>query len=157
MKYEGFRPLADIEYGRCRLVSRNGNAFATYQDRAQRIGKLFPRERLMLDREIVCLDETGRPQFKALLFRRGDPIFVAFDLLHQTGKDLRLEQLLDRKAALRRVLNQIHRNEPMMYADDIKEKGEELFLRVRPRSRGDRRQAQKRPVHGGPEKQVRNK
>jgi ATP-dependent DNA ligase len=84
-------------YRRCRLVSRNRNALARYQDLAQRIGKLFPRERVMLDGEIVCLDETRRPQFEALLFRRGDSIFVAFDLLHQTGKDLRLAQLLDER------------------------------------------------------------
>jgi len=42
LKYDGFRALAEIEYGRCRLVSRNGNAFATFQDLALRIGKTVP-------------------------------------------------------------------------------------------------------------------
>jgi ATP-dependent DNA ligase len=84
----------------------------------------------VLDGEIVCLDDTGRPQFKALLFRRGDPVFVAFDLLYQTSKDLRFEQLLDRKAALRRVLNHVRRTDPLMYADHVEEKVEELFLRA---------------------------
>ena len=40
------------------------------------------------------------------LFRRGEPAFMAFDLLSDKGIDLRPEQLLDRKAALRRLLNQ---------------------------------------------------
>ena len=104
LKYDGFGALAEIEYGRCRLISRNGNAFATFQDLAQRIGKMFPHNRVVLDAEIVCLDKRGRPQFKNLLFHRGGPSFVAFDLLYNTGTDLRREQVLDRKSAVRRLL-----------------------------------------------------
>jgi len=56
--------FAEIEYGRSRLISRNGNAFATFQDHALRIGRLFPRDRVVLGGEIVCADESGRrPQF----------------------------------------------------------------------------------------------
>ena len=57
----------------------------------------------VLDGEIVCLDKRGHPQFKNLLFRRGNPpCFFAFDLLTSDGKDLRTERLLDRKQELRR-------------------------------------------------------
>jgi ATP-dependent DNA ligase len=52
----------------------------------------------------VGLDKHGRPQFRNLLFHRGEPSFIAFDLLYDRGKDLRDEQVLDRKAALRRRL-----------------------------------------------------
>src|SRR5215470_11180343 len=93
LKYDGFRALAEIEYGRCRLISRNGNAFASFQDLAQRIGGLFPDERVVMDGEIVCLDKRGRPQFRNLLFRRGEPSFIGFDLLYDAGKDLRHEQV----------------------------------------------------------------
>src|SRR6266566_2357782 len=49
----------------------------------------------------------GRPHFKNLLFRRGNPpCFFAFDLLTCDGKDLRTERLLDRKQELRRLLAQ---------------------------------------------------
>lgn len=34
LKYDGFRALAEIGFGRCRLVSRNGNAFATFHELA---------------------------------------------------------------------------------------------------------------------------
>jgi len=54
LKYDGFRALAEIEYGRCRLILRNENPFATFQDLALRIGKLFPDNRVVLDGEIVC-------------------------------------------------------------------------------------------------------
>jgi len=128
LKYDSFRALAEIEYGRCRLISRNGNAFATFRDLALRIGKLIPDNRVVLDGEIVCLDERGRPQFNNLLFHRGEPSFVAFDLLFDTGTDMRREQVLDRKAELRRLLRHIH--EPLMYVDHIDQDGEALFRRV---------------------------
>ena len=65
LKYDGFRALAEIEYGRCRLISRNGNAFATFQV-ALTIGKLFSDSRIVLDGEIVGLDKRGRPHFNDL-------------------------------------------------------------------------------------------
>ena len=130
LKYDGFRALAEIESGRCRLVSRNGNAFASFHELALRIGRLFPKNRVVMDGEIACLDKHGRPQFKNLLFRRGEPSFVAFDLLYDAGKDLRQEQLLDRKAELRRVLSRVARKEPVMYAEHVEQLGEALFRRV---------------------------
>ena len=45
LKYDAFRALAEIEYGHCRLVSRNGNQFASFHDLALRIGALFPQNR----------------------------------------------------------------------------------------------------------------
>ena len=47
----------------------------------------------MLDREIVCVDKTGKPQFRGLLFHRGDPCFFAFDLLMRDGNDWRTNRL----------------------------------------------------------------
>src|SRR5215472_16448243 len=68
-KYDGFRALAEIEYGRCRLILRNGNPFATFQDLAVRIGKLFPDNRVVLDGEIVCpvlMNVAGRCSMTSL-------------------------------------------------------------------------------------------
>ena len=130
LKYDGFRALAEIDFGRCRLISRNGNPFASFQDLAQRIGGQFPQRRAVLDGEIVCLNEHGHPQFAALLSRRGEPCFIAFDLLYDTGNDFRHDQLLDRKLALRRFLAHVPKREPIMYADHLEEHGEALFQRV---------------------------
>jgi ATP-dependent DNA ligase len=64
-KYDGFRALAEIEYGRCRLVSRNGNPFASFTDLAKNIAACIRDTKLtLLDGEIVCLDRKGRPQFR---------------------------------------------------------------------------------------------
>ena len=58
----------------------------------------------VLDVELACLDEQGKPQVHTLLRRRGDPVFVAFDLLWLNGRDLRDQPLVDRKAALRALI-----------------------------------------------------
>jgi ATP-dependent DNA ligase len=44
LKYDGFRALAVVEYGRCALFSRNGHPFASFSELASRIGyALMPR------------------------------------------------------------------------------------------------------------------
>ena len=97
--------LAYLDNGRCRLVSRNGHAFASFAELASSIARQADATTAVFDGEIVCVDGKGRPRFNDLLFRRRDPVFFAFDLLYLNGKDLRYEQLSDRKAALRQVLN----------------------------------------------------
>jgi hypothetical protein len=42
LKYDGFRSLAVIEYGRCNLYSRNGHEFNSFADLALRIGNVLP-------------------------------------------------------------------------------------------------------------------
>jgi ATP-dependent DNA ligase len=78
----------------------------------------------------VCLDRRGRPQFKNLLFRRGDPCFYAFDALMINEKDLRRERLIDRKQELRRLLSRVPVTSPIKYADHVDGLGSGLFQRV---------------------------
>jgi ATP-dependent DNA ligase len=98
LKYDGFRSLAVIQNGRTELISRNGHPFSFDLRGGLHAGKT------VLDGEIVCVDEQGKPQFRNPLFHRGEPCFFAFDLLMSDGKDLRSRQLIDRKRELRRVL-----------------------------------------------------
>jgi len=91
LKYDGFRSLAVTEHGRAQLISRNGNPFASFTDLAKNIAACMPDTNLTaLDGEIVRLDKRGRPQFRDLLFRRGDQcanaIFrpVCCDLSHNS-------------------------------------------------------------------------
>ena len=63
----------------------------------------------VLDGEIVCLDKKGRCAFNDLLFRRGEPFFIAFDLVKLNDKDLRREGLLDRKQERDNLQKQISR------------------------------------------------
>ncbi len=87
--------------------------------------------RAVIDGEICSLDRRGRPQFKNLLFRRGNPpCFFAFDLLTRDGKDLRNERLLDRKQELRRCLARSPANSPLKCTEYIDGQGMALFQRV---------------------------
>jgi bifunctional non-homologous end joining protein LigD len=125
LKYDGFRALGVVEYGNCILFSRNGYTFAPFADLANRIGNALMPRSLVLDGEIVCLDDRGHCQFNDLLFRRGEPCFVAFDLLDSGGKDVRREPLLDRKHELRRIIGS--GLPPIIYADYIEGSGVALF------------------------------
>ncbi len=124
LKYDGFRALAVVEMGNCTLYSRNGHPFASFADLAERIGNARMPRTVVMDGEIVCLDQRGHCQFNYLLFRRGEPCFVAFDLLYANGKDMRGEQLTDRKHELRRLNGGVM---PVIYADHIEGTGTALF------------------------------
>jgi bifunctional non-homologous end joining protein LigD len=76
---------------------------------------------------------AGRLQFNALLFRRGTPVFVAFDMLAENDRDLRALPLVRRKARLRRVI-------PLgstcaLYAEHVARAGRALFAEVCVRDR----------------------
>jgi len=76
LKYDGFRSLAVIQNGRTELISRNRNPFNSFANLCN--GLMLPQAgKTVLDGEIVCLDKRGRPQFRDLLFHRGEPCFYA--------------------------------------------------------------------------------
>jgi bifunctional non-homologous end joining protein LigD len=126
IKWDGFRSLAVIEHGRTQLISRNGHRFASFVELADSIADALPDVRAIIDGEICSLDKRGRPQFRNLLFRRGNPpCFLAFDLLSCDGKDCRRERILDRKQELRRVLNGAAHS--IRYIDHVDGEGVPLF------------------------------
>ncbi len=49
------------------------------------------------------LDSDGRPQFNDLLFGRGDPVYIVFDLLFYERVDIRSLPLRERRAILDQV------------------------------------------------------
>jgi len=81
LKIDGFRALARIAAGRGELISRNGNVFRGFAELATWIAEHLRVESAVLDGEIACLDKLGRPNFRDLLFRQRQCIFIAFDLL----------------------------------------------------------------------------
>ena len=131
LKYDGFRALAVIEHGRAQLISRNGHSFASFAELGMQIAAALPNATAVIDGEICSLDRRGTPQFKNLMFRRGNPpCFFAFDLLTCDGKDLRTERLLDRKQELRRLLAKNSPPFPLRYAEHVDGSGTALFERI---------------------------
>ena len=101
---DGFRALAYVEAGACRLVSRNWNAFKTFEPLATAIAQELAGRSAILDGEIVHPGRDGRPTFYELMRRRGPFCFYAFDLLWLDGIDLRERPLSERKTLLRKML-----------------------------------------------------
>jgi ATP dependent DNA ligase-like protein len=128
LKYDGFRSLAVIESGRTQLISRNGHPFNSFTELRKTMRVPYPGK-TVLDGEIVCLNKRGKPQFRDLLFHRGDPWFFAFDLLVNDGKDLRAERLTDRKHELRRLMSKVTESR-MRYVEHVEQFGTALFQRV---------------------------
>ena len=129
LKYDGFRSLAKLQYGRCELVSRNQHVFKSFSTLAADIASL-QIESAVIDGEIVCVDRQGKSQFRDLLFHRCEPCFFAFDLLYVNGLDLRTYPLLDRKLELRRVLSGLPKTSRICYADHVDGLGTALFARA---------------------------
>ena len=76
LKVDGFRALAHIAGGRGELISRNGNVFRGFGELATWIAEHLPVASAVLDGEIACVDDCGRPNFRDLLFRQRQCIFI---------------------------------------------------------------------------------
>lgn len=125
LKWDGFRCLVYIDNGRCRLVSRNGNDFKSFPKLGESLARALADRSAVIDGEIVCLDRKGKPQFVDLLHRKGEPRFIAFDLLRIDGEDLCYVPLMERKAKLRALVS--NRSDHLLYCDHVEMHGEKLF------------------------------
>jgi len=59
IKWDGFRALAYVEHGKCRLISRNGNEFKSFPALNLALPFECQAKSAVLDGEIVCLDDNG--------------------------------------------------------------------------------------------------
>jgi bifunctional non-homologous end joining protein LigD len=127
VKHDGFRALAYIDSGLCKLVSRNDFNFKRYDAVAQRMPSAINAKNAVLDGELVVLDRTGKPRFDDLISGRGVVVFAAFDMMWLNGKDLRDRPLLERKEILRFHLEPSNR---VLFVDHMEGKGKRLFEQI---------------------------
>jgi bifunctional non-homologous end joining protein LigD len=125
LKYDGFRAVAYIEHRTTKLVSRKGNTYTRFDDLCAGIASTLKVKDTIIDGEIVCLDDEGRPRFDWLMHRRRPAAFCAFDLVWLNGRDYRDRPLLERKAVLRKI---IASSSPfVLYADFVVDHDVSLF------------------------------
>jgi bifunctional non-homologous end joining protein LigD len=127
LKYDGFRALLETDGTGARLVSRNRNRFRNLETLAAALAKRLRVTSAIVDGEVICVDETGRPIFIDLL-RRKEPCFVAFDLLWLNG-ELRPLPLIERKKRLKRLLAR-RSNHLIAEAMSIEGRGKALMAAV---------------------------
>lgn len=115
VKLDGFRTMAIKRGERVEMYSRNAKDFVgKFPEIAKSMARLGAREAI-IDGEIVALEEDGRSSFQLLqAYDIGEirpPLyFYAFDLLELNGKDLRNQPVIERKAALEKLLKKAPEN-----------------------------------------------
>ncbi len=104
VKYDGYRGQIIIDGGDVRIFTRNGYDWTSKFWPIAFEASDLPCNSAILDGEVIVTDERGASVFGLLpeAIRRSPSrlVFVAFDLLHLDGKDLRSLPLTARRAAL---------------------------------------------------------
>ncbi len=103
LKYDGFRALAGLSGGNVALWSRNRLDLAPrFPGVAAELEKIVVGE-AVVDGEIVAIDDQQRVHFDRM--GEGNEAFIAFDLLHLDGRDLRGEPIETRRELLESLLS----------------------------------------------------
>jgi bifunctional non-homologous end joining protein LigD len=130
IKTDGYRAQVHIRSNQVTIYSRSGYDWTDeFAPIARAASKLKVRDAI-LDGEATVLGNTGLPDFQALRRELRNPeskrlIYHAFDLLYLDGRDLRPAPLLQRKEALKSVLENGPRT--LVYVDFLKADGERVF------------------------------
>jgi bifunctional non-homologous end joining protein LigD len=130
IKLDGYRMALRLADGKGTMLSRRGLDWtARFAPIATAGGKL-KADTAYLDGEAVVLDERGISSFGGLqeALSAGDTrrmVYFAFDLLHLDGTDLNGLPLIERKAALERLLGR--EPGPILFSEHIEGHGKSFF------------------------------
>lgn len=132
IKFDGYRVQAVLAQGRAVVRTRAGHDWTEKFEGAPFLDALrrLPGT-LLIDGELVVNGETGRSDFTALqddlsAGRRERMVYMAFDLLHRDGTDLRAEPLTRRKAALEPLIAALD-DPSVRFSEHLEESGETLL------------------------------
>ena len=137
VKWDGIRALFTLNEGKLTIRTRNMNIINAQFPELDIPQEVFRVNNGVFDGEIVCLDSTGRPDFKAVIKRlmskkqmeidyqvkKNKAFCYLFDVLYMDGRSLLNDPWLRRREWLR---DSIRKNTPYRLSEDI-EDGEELF------------------------------
>ncbi|MFI4974332.1 MAG: DNA ligase D [Caulobacterales bacterium] len=136
IKYDGYRTLAFVDGGKVRLITRNGHDWtARYGALAKAFAKLSCANAI-LDGEVVVQDPRGVTSLDLLegALAQGDThalTFFAFDLCYLDGYDLTAARLIDRKQALRGLIDPVvDARSPLQFSEHIEGDGDALFAQA---------------------------
>jgi bifunctional non-homologous end joining protein LigD len=132
IKFDGYRIQARLDRGKVKLLTRKALDWAGRFERIADAVAALPAETALLDGELVVENDKGVSSFSLLQTDlkegRGDRfVYWVFDLLYLDGRDLTGAPLLERKAALQRLLQGNTRSGPIRYADHFEGDGPAIF------------------------------
>lgn len=135
IKLDGYRIYCRRDGSGTHFLTRRGQ---DWTERFQRlVGPIeaLPAQELALDGEVVVLDDNGHSSFGALQEALSSDdqrrlTLFAFDLLCLDGYDLRGAALIDRKSALRELIEGGSGLSTIRYSDHIDAIGDEVFRKA---------------------------
>src|SRR5690606_27324257 len=126
VKFDGYRCLAAVGGRKCVCYTRSG---LDWTDKFRRVADALAEldcTSALIDGEIVAPASGGGSRFSALqaALSAGRPTeYYAFDLLEHDGEDLRRRSLLDRKRALRTLLETLPDDRIVHFSDHVQGHG----------------------------------
>ncbi len=134
IKFDGYRLMAHIEHGKVHLMTRNGHDWtARFRAQVKQLQAL-PVEQAILDGELVALTAGGASSFRALqesISRKQTRqlVYQVFDLVYLDGYDLSAVPLVDRKQALKQLLEAAayEHSGLVRYSDHLQGQGPAFF------------------------------
>ncbi len=142
IKWDGVRGICFVDHGRMHIQSRTGNRCERQYPELTVLPNFVRAETAIIDAEIAVIDEQGRPSFALIQPRiaqsdpnsiahlsRSTPVTLfAFDLLYWDGFDLRGAPLIERKRALKAILESTDR---IKYSEHFVARGAEMLEAAR--------------------------
>ena len=132
VKFDGFRTQIVKDGSGVRIFTRNGYDWTSKYWPIALTAEFLSCRSAIIDGEIIVMDEAHRSSFHELRAAiRSQPsrlVFVAFDLLHLDGKDLRRQPLWRRRELLRQVIQP--GDGRIEFSEELPGTGEAIFAAV---------------------------
>ena len=135
IKLDGYRIQMRVEKGKVQLLTRNGLNWTHRMPTLAGAAAQLPVKSALIDGEVVVLSRNGTSSFAHLqaAFQEGTKhhlTFMAFDLLHLDGHNLRDVPLTERKKILQSVFAGSRTLEDMRLSEHIIGEGQQVFDRA---------------------------
>jgi bifunctional non-homologous end joining protein LigD len=152
IKFDGYRLVCEVRRGKARLLTRHGKDWSARFAPVAAAAAALPVDTAILDGEVTVLLPDGKTSFQALQESLGDGgrgragggskggdagrpdgaemVYFLFDLLYLDGHDLRPAPLLERKQALRELLDAAGIETgggPIRWSDHVAGHGEDFY------------------------------
>ena len=129
IKFDGFRTQLILDWAGARAFTRTGIDWSKRYWPIVAAVEELPAKSLILDGEMIAPDPNGRPNFHEMHSRMAWNAellaFVAFDILHRDGDDLRSLPAIERKAILWEVVKPA--KGIIQYSEHVEGNGAEFF------------------------------
>ena len=132
IKFDGYRMQARLDHGKVKLLTRKGLDWAArFPNVAADVARLAA-DTALIDGEIVVENERGLSVFSMLQAalsngERDSFVYYVFDLLHLDGEDLSQRPLVERKAALKQLLDDSGDTGSIRYSEHFTEDGAHVW------------------------------